>query len=107
MLQNLASPARLLSGPEQQLTLDAPIADVDHLTYGDLSVLARGHESDRQIAARVVWLDRESLDFMPTIYAARDRIMHLACRVATLEAQARSEWVCVEDRVPEIPLGKG
>ncbi|MDQ7981936.1 hypothetical protein QYH69_32450 [Paraburkholderia sp. SARCC-3016] len=80
-------PVQLLS-PSGNAPIDTgAITDEDRELYRDLAKLTNGHETHRDIAARVVWLNRDSLDFMLTIYAARDRIMHLAVRVADLEAR--------------------
>jgi len=63
------------------------ITDDDREKYGDLTKLNNPKLSDREMAAKVVWLDRQSVDFLGVIYSARDRIMHLAVKVADLEAQ--------------------
>jgi len=63
------------------------ITDDDREKYGDLTKLNNPKLSDREMAAKVVWLDRQSVDFLGVIYTARDRIMHLAVKVADLEAK--------------------
>src|ERR1700722_7499416 len=61
------------------------ITDEDRKLYGDLSSLSNGHLTDREVAAKVVWLERQDLNFIGVTYSARDRIMHLSVKVKGLE----------------------